>query len=169
MKHLTIVAAALLIAAPGALAQDGPAEASDWGRCQAYYASSTGNQSSGGAAHNNTGFEGIDETCDEETSPPYEDTPAEEHAGEDPGKNAQDPGSQAPDEPGAPSDPGPPSTPDPPSDPGPPSTPSPPSDPGPPSEPGAPSTPDPPSTPSPPSHPGDPDQPNQAPSLGFLA
>lgn len=98
MKHHIVIAALLLVAAPMAVAADGPAEESDWGRCQAYYASEEGNDSSNGSAHDNPGFEGIDSNCDEETSPPYEDTPAEDHAGDNPGQDGAD---NAPDDPGS--------------------------------------------------------------------
>lgn len=109
MKHHIVIAALVLVAAPMAVAAEEPDDASDWGRCQAYHASEEGNESSNGSAHDNPGFAGINENCEENTSPPYEDTPADDRAPDDPGTQAPDePGSQAPDDPGsqAPDDPG---------------------------------------------------------------
>lgn len=108
MKHHVVIATLVLVAAPLAVAAEEPDDSSDWGRCQAYHASEEGNESSNGSAHDNPGFAGINSSCDEETSPPYEGTPAEDHAGENPGQNADDGADNAPDDPGsqAPDNPG---------------------------------------------------------------
>lgn len=99
MKPITVATALLVAAAPLAVA-DGPADDSEWGRCQAYFAAETGNDNSNGTVYDTPPFQNLSEEECEETSPPYEGTPAEEHAGDHPGQNAQDPGSQAPDDPG---------------------------------------------------------------------
>jgi collagen type III alpha len=159
-RRTTFIAAVLL--AVGAVAfsspafaghngsdDDGPSDASNYGRCTAWENNENGREN--GDAENSSAFQDLQNDSEEENQTVSEYCDDVEHPSENhPPENASDGNSSAPDDAGPPEDAGPPDDAGPPSDAGPPEDAGPPSDAGPPDDAGPPGHAGPPDDPGPP-------------------